>query len=48
MDALRNLVLVSDSFKQRDKYQDAIERGIRWLIEVKNDKGLGRFPGRAE
>ena len=44
MDALRNLILVGDSFKQRDKYQDAIDRGIRWLIEIKNDKGWGDFP----
>ncbi len=44
MDAVRNLILVSDSFKQVDKFKPVIERGVRWLIDVKNDKGWGDFP----
>ncbi len=44
MDALRNLMLVGDSFKQQAKYKSAIERGVRWLIEVKNEQGWGDFP----
>ncbi len=43
MDACRNLMLVSDSFNQKEKYFPIIEKGVRWLIETKNGQGWGDF-----
>jgi hypothetical protein len=44
MDACRNLMLVSDTFGQKEKYFPIIEKGVRWLIDIKNDQGWGDFP----
>ena len=44
MDACRNLMLVSDTFDQREKYTPIIERGVRWLMDEKNKLGWGDFP----
>ncbi len=44
MDACRNLMLVSDTFSQKEKYSPIIEKGIHWLIDIKNDQGWGDFP----
>ncbi len=44
MDACRNLMLVSDTFAQKEKYFPIIEKGVRWLIDIKNDQGWGDFP----
>jgi squalene cyclase len=44
MDACRNLMLVADTFKTKDKYTPIIEKGVRWLIDNKNDQGWGDFP----
>ena len=44
MDACRNLMLVSDSFKQKEKYKPVIDKGVRWLIDIKNPQGWGDFP----
>lgn len=43
MDACRNLMLVSDIFKQKEKFTPIIEKGVRWLIETKNEQGWGDF-----
>jgi len=43
MDACRNLMLVSDSFNQKEKYFPCIEKGVRWLIDTKNGQGWGDF-----
>jgi hypothetical protein len=43
MDACRNLMLVSDTFGERKKHTSTIERGVRWLIDNKNEKGWGDF-----
>lgn len=43
MDACRNLMLVSDSFNQKEKYFPIIEKGVHWLIENKNSAGWGDF-----
>lgn len=45
MDACRNLMLVADTFKKREKYALSIEKGIGWLMDEKNDMGWGDFPG---
>ena len=44
MDACRNLMLVSDTFGQKEKYMPIIEKGVRWLIDIKNEQGWGDFP----
>ncbi|MFQ5483470.1 MAG: hypothetical protein ACE5ER_12020, partial [Nitrospinaceae bacterium] len=44
MDACRNLMLVADVFEQREECTAPIERGIRWLIDIKNPEGWGDFP----
>ena len=44
MDACRNLMLVSDTFKTKEKYAPVIEKGVRWLIDIKNEQGWGDFP----
>lgn len=44
MDACRNLMLVSDTFKQKEKYFPMVEKGVRWLIDIKNEQGWGDFP----
>ena len=44
MDACRNLMLVSDTFKDKEKYTPIIEKGVRWLIDIKNEQGWGDFP----
>lgn len=43
MDACRNLMLVSDTFKQKEKYGPVIQKGVQWLIENKNPQGWGDF-----
>lgn len=43
MDACRNLMLVSDTFKAKDKYAKVIQKGVRWLMENKNEHGWGDF-----
>lgn len=43
MDACRNLMLVADTFGQKDKYAPVIHKGVRWLMDHKNDKGWGDF-----
>jgi hypothetical protein len=45
MDACRNLMLVSDSFNMKDKFEPIIRKGVDWLIETKNDQGWGDYPG---
>ena len=44
MDACRNLMLVADTFGQKEKYFPIIEKGVRWLIDIKNEQGWGDFP----
>ena len=44
MDACRNLMLVSDTFESKEKYRPIIEKGVRWLIDIKNNQGWGDFP----
>jgi hypothetical protein len=44
MDACRNLMLVSDTFGQKQKFFAVIEKGVRWLIDIKNEQGWGDFP----
>ena len=44
MDACRNLMLVSDTFKDKGKYTPIIEKGVRWLVDIKNEQGWGDFP----
>ena len=44
MDACRNLMLVSDTFKTKEKYTPIIEKGVRWLIDIKKGQGWGDFP----
>jgi len=44
MDACRNLMLASDTFKVKEKYTPVIEKGMRWLINIKNEQGWGDFP----
>ena len=44
MDACRNLMLVSDTFDTKEKYAPIIEKGVRWLIDIKNEQGWGDFP----
>ncbi len=43
MDACRNLMLVSDSFNQKEKFMPVLEKGVSWLIENKNQQGWGDF-----
>jgi hypothetical protein len=43
MDACRNLMLVADTFNQKEKYSPIIEKGVRWLMDGKNDQGWGDF-----
>ncbi|MFQ5444497.1 MAG: prenyltransferase/squalene oxidase repeat-containing protein, partial [Nitrospinales bacterium] len=43
MDACRNLMLVSDTFEQKEKYAPVIQKGVQWLIENKNPQGWGDF-----
>ena len=43
MDACRNLMLVADTFNQKEKYGPIIEKGVRWLMDGKNDQGWGDF-----
>ena len=45
MDACRNLMLVSDTFDKKNEYASLIEKGVRWLMDQKNDQGWGDFPG---
>lgn len=45
MDACRNLMLVSDVFKKRERFFPVIEKGVRWVIDNKNEKGWGDFKG---
>jgi hypothetical protein len=35
---------VSDTFKDKEKYAPVIEKGVRWLIDIKNEQGWGDFP----
>jgi hypothetical protein len=44
MDACRNLMLVSDTFKDKGKYTPIIDKGVRWLVDIKNEQGWGDFP----
>ena len=44
MDACRNLMLVADTFGKREKFTPFIAKGVRWLIDEKNDQGWGDFP----
>jgi len=44
MDACRNLMLVADTFGKKEKYSAVIEKGVRWLIDHKNEAGWGDFP----
>ena len=37
-------MLVADTFKTKEKYTLIIEKGVRWLIDIKNDQGWGDFP----
>ena len=37
-------MLVSDTFKTKEKYTPIIEKGVRWLIDIKIGKGWGDFP----
>jgi len=43
MDACRNLMLVADTFKQKDKYAAVIQKGVRWLMDEKNQQGWGDY-----
>jgi squalene cyclase len=43
MDACRNLMLVADTFNQKEKYTPIIEKGVRWLMDGKNEQGWGDF-----
>ena len=43
MDACRNLMLVSDSFKEKEKFAPIIEKGVNWLMENKNPQGWGDY-----
>ena len=43
MDACRNLMLVSDTFNQRIKYAPIIQKGVRWLMDEKNEQGWGDY-----
>ena len=36
-------MLVADTFNQKDKYGPIIEKGVRWLMDGKNDQGWGDF-----
>ncbi len=44
MDACRNLMLVSDVTKTKDKFGPVIAKGVEWLIDIKNAHGWGDFP----
>jgi squalene cyclase len=43
MDACRNLILVADTFNQKEKFSSAIANGVRWLMDEKNELGWGDF-----
>ena len=43
MDASRNLILVADTFNQKEKYSPVIQKGVRWLLDEKNERGWGDF-----
>ena len=43
MDACRNLILVADTFNQKEKYSSTIAKGVRWLMDEKNELGWGDF-----
>ena len=43
MDACRNLILVADTFDQKEKYSPVIQKGIRWLMDEKNEQGWGDY-----
>jgi hypothetical protein len=43
MDACRNLILVADTFNQKEKYSSTILKGVRWLMDEKNELGWGDF-----
>ena len=43
MDACRNLMLVSDTFNQKENYSSVIQKGVRWLLDEKNERGWGDF-----
>ena len=43
MDACRNLMLVADTFNQKNKYAPVIQKGVRWLMDEKNEQGWGDF-----
>ena len=43
MDACRNLILVADTFHQKEKYSSVIQKGVRWLLDEKNELGWGDF-----
>ena len=43
MDACRNLMLVSDTFNVKDKYAPVVDKGVRWLMQNKNNQGWGDF-----
>jgi len=43
MDACRNLMLVADTFNQKTKYTSVIQKGVRWLMDEKNEQGWGDY-----
>ena len=43
MDACRNLMLVADTFNQKNKYAPVIQKGVRWLMDEKNEHGWGDY-----
>ena len=45
MDACRNLILVADTFNQKEKYSSVIAKGVHWLMDEKNEVGWGDFKG---
>lgn len=43
MDACRNLMLVADTFNQKNKYASVIQKSVRWLMDEKNEQGWGDY-----
>ena len=43
MDACRNLMLVADTFRVKEKYAPVIKKGVRWLMDKKNEQGWGDY-----
>ena len=38
------LLVMTNTFKDKEKYTPIIEKGLRWLIDIKNEQGWGDFP----